>query len=346
MNKRSLQGLIVMMILLGSLMSASSFVSGQALGTRERPIYMLLVPSTEATGLEARGKEIAEALYDKTGLYIKVSLQADYAAMVEAFASSEGDAFGFVTTDQYIRIYQLTNGNITPRLGAVRNGYPYYFSRIYAPRDSEMNSLRDLDGKTWIYSDRGSTSGCVLPKMLFDSLGISFNNIVESGGHINSMIALLEGQGDFCTGYGNPPLPPTDWSGVTWKSGDDPELWIWDRWNNDLYREELRGTCMDLRRGIRNIYNLDDVIRRIGVLAVIGPIPNDCLAFGPDFPVDVSDRIVAAVEDQLGTEAGKALWGDGFYGWTAATEIDDSYYDSYRQFLGLPTQEKSSSTQR
>lgn len=37
MNKRSLEGLIVMMILLGSLMSASSFVFGQALGTRERP---------------------------------------------------------------------------------------------------------------------------------------------------------------------------------------------------------------------------------------------------------------------------------------------------------------------
>ena len=341
MKKCSWYMFILTMTLVGILFSASSFVFGQALGTRERPIYMLLVPSTEATGLEARGKEIAEALYDKTGLYIDVSLQADYTAMVEAFASSEGDTFGFATTDQYIRIYELTNGNITPRLGAVRNGCPYYFSRIYVPRGSGIYSVEDLNGKTWIYSDRGSTSGYVLPKMLFDNLGISFNNIVESGGHINSMIALLEGQGDFCTGYGNPPLPPLGWNGVTWESGDDPELWIWDRWNDDLYRGELRGTCMDLRRGVRNIYHLDDVIRRIGVLAVIGPIPNDCLAFGPDFPADVSNRIVAAVEEQLSTEAGRALWGDGFYGWTAATEIDDSYYDSYRQLLGLPIPDRS-----
>jgi len=337
---------ILTMILVTILFSASSFVFGHALGTRAKPIYMLLVPSTEATGLEARGKEIAKALYEKTGLYIKVSLQADYAAMVEAFASSDGDTFGLVTTDQYIRIYQLTNGNITPRLGAVRNGHPYYFSRIYVPRDSGIDSLEDLNGKTWIYSDRGSTSGYVLPKMLFDKLGISVGNIVESGGHINSMSALIEGQGDFCTGYGNPPLPPPGWNGVTWKSGDDPELWIWDRWNDDLCRDGLRGTCMDLRRGVRNIYDFDYVIRKIGVLAVIGPIPNDCLAFGPDFPEDVSDRIVAAVEEQFSIEEGKALWGDGFYGWTAISEIDDSYYDSYRQLLGLPIPGRSAAARR
>ncbi len=332
-------------IVIGALLSISSYVFGAKLGTRERPIYMLLVPSTESSQLAIRGKQIAEALYDKTGLYIEVSLQSDYAAMVEAFASSDGDTFGFVTTDQYVRIYQLTKGDVTPRLAAVRHGYPYYFSRIYVPRDSGIDSLQDLNGKTWIYSDRGSTSGYVLPKMLFDRLGISFSNTVESGGHINSMVALLEGQGDFCTGYGNPPLPPSGCSNTAWKPGDDPELWIWDRWNNAPYRKELRGTCMDLRRAVRNIYDLDDVIRRIGVLAVIGPIPNDCLAFGPDFPSDVSDRIVAAVEEQLGTKEGKALWGEGFYGWTAVTEIDDSYYDSYRQLLGLPIPDRPGPTQ-
>lgn len=336
------------MIMLAILITLACFSSvfGHALGTQERPIYMLLVPSTEATGLETRGRQIAEALYKQTGLYIKVSLQSDYTAMVEAFTCSEGDTFGFVTTDQYIRIYALTDGNITPRLGAVRHGYPYYFSRIYVPRDSGINSVEDLHGTTWIYSDLGSTSGYVLPKMLFDRLDISFDGIVESGGHINSMIALLEGQGDFCTGYGNPPLPPPGWNGVTWKSGDDPELWIWDRWNNDLYREGLRGTCMDLRRGARNTYDLDEVIRRIGVLAVIGPIPNDCLAFGPGFPADLSDRIVTAIEKHITTDAGRELWGEGFYGWTAVTKIDDSYYDSYRQLLGLPIPARSASTQQ
>ena len=335
----------ITVVLIATIVVIVGSVFEQALGTRGKPIYMLLVPSTEAAGLEARGRKVAEALYEKTGLYIEVSLQADYTAMVEAFASSDGDTFGFVTPDQYIRICQLTNGGITPRLAAVRNGCPYYFSRIYVRRSAGIESLGDLNGKTWIYNERGSTSGYVLPKMLFDKLGIGVGSIVESGGHINSMVALIEGQGDFCTGYGNPPLPPPGWNGSTWKPGDDPELWVWDRWNDDLYRDGLRGTCMDLRRGVRNTYDLDDVIRRIGVLAVIGPIPNDCLAFVPGFPADTSDQIVAAVEEQFQTEEGRALWGDGFYGWTAVKEIDDSYYDSYRELLGIPIPLRTDSTQ-
>jgi phosphonate transport system substrate-binding protein len=320
----------------------SSPALNRQLGTWERPIYMLLVPSTDAVELEERGNQVAQSIYDQTGLYIEASLQADYAAMVEAFASSEGDTFGIVTTDQYIRIYQLTSGNVTPRLGAVRNGYPYYFSRIYVPRDLRINSVEELNGKTWIYSDVGSTSGYVLPKMLFDKFGIRFESVVESGGHINSMVALLEGQGDFCTGYGNPALPPSGCDDSEWRPGDDPDLWIWDRWNNDLFRKELRGTCFDLRRAVRHVYDLDDVIRRIGVLEVIGPIPNDCLAFGPDFPIDVREQIVTAVKEQFTTMAGKLLWGEGFYGWTAVTEIEDWYYDDYRRLLGLPIPKRSS----
>jgi phosphonate transport system substrate-binding protein len=348
MKESNLRGLIPALVVIGILLCISSAGAGQKLGTRERPIYMLLVPSTEATGLETRGGQIAQALYKITGLYIEASLQADYTAMIEAFAASDGDTFGFPTTEQYIRIYELTKGKITPRLGAVRRGYPYYFSRIYAPRDSDIDSVEDLQGKTWIYSYTSSTSGYVLPKKLFDRLGITFDSqhIVESGGHINSMVALLEGQGDFCTGYGNPPIPPSDWSGTGWKPGDDPELWIWDRWKNDLYRAGLRGTCMDLRRGVSGLYDIDQVIKRIGVIKVIGPIPNDCLAFGPEFPEDIADRIVNAVKEHIATEEGKALWGEGFYGWTAVTDIDDSYYDSYRELLGLPIPNRADPTQK
>jgi len=348
MRERNLRSLIQAMVVIGILLSISGTVAAQELGTRERPIYMLLVPSTESTSIELRGQHIAEALYKLTGLYIEQSLQADYAAMIEAFTASDGDTFGFPTTEQYIRIYQKTDGNITPCLGSVRHGYPYYFSRIYAPRDSGIDSVQDLRGRVWIYSDPGSGSGYVLPKRLFDRLGISFDrqDIVESGGHINSMVALLEGQGDFCTGYGNPPIPPSGWSGTGWKPGDDPELWIWDRWNDALFRNELRGTCMDLRRGVSGLYDLNEVIEQIGVVGVIGPIPNDCLAFGSDFPEDLVDLIVAAVKEHIATEEGKALWGDGFYRWTAVTEIDDSYYDSYRELLGLAIPDRAGPTQK
>jgi len=306
----------------------------------DNPIYMLLVPSTEGATVEEVGTAIAEAIYNLTGLYIVASLQADYTAMIEAFAASEGDTFGLPTTDQYIRIFDRTNGDVSPRLGSERYGYAWYYASLYAHRDSGFTTLEDLDGKVWIYNDTGSTSGYVFPNMVFEREGIEFANVVTSGGHTNSMVALIEGQGDFCTGYGSAPAPPAGCD-LKWDFGDDPEMWLWDRWNNDLFRPEFRGTCLDLRRAVKSTYDFDTVLRDIAVIWNIGPIPNDCLAFGPDFPVDIADRIVEAIKTHIATEEGAALWGDpNFYEWTAVADIDDSFYDGYREILGLPIPER------
>jgi len=313
----------------------------QAGSSPDEPIYMLLVPSTEGATVEEIGQKIAEAIFNLTGLYIVPSLQADYTAMIEAFAASEGDVFGIPTTDQYIRISQRTDGKAYPLLGSVRYGYPWYYASLYARRDSGIKTLEDLQGKIWIYNDTGSTSGYVLPNMLFEQNGIEFSSIVTTGGHTNSMVALIEGQGDFCTGYGSAPGAPSDWAGAKWDFGDDPEMWLWDRWNNDLFRPEFRGTCYDLRRAVQKTYDFDTVIREIGVIMNIGPVPNDCVAFGPDFPIEIAAQIAEAIKTHIATDEGKALWGDeNFYEWTTVADIDDSFYDGYRVILGLPIPER------
>ena len=338
MHNRSLKWLVVTVAAVAVLGFAVVAVFGQQVGTKDHPIYMLLPPSTNGAAAAKIGAQLAEDLYKRTGLYIKPVLEADYAAMVEAFAASNGDTFGVPTTNMYLSIYERANGHVTPRLGAIRYGYAYYFSSIYYWRNSGIKSVKDLAGKVWIYNDPGSTSGYVLPSLLFKKLGITFdkNHIVESGGHVNSMVALLNHQGDFCTGYGSPPIPPSGCS-LQWKYGDDPELFIWDRYNNKLFRPGLRGRCVDLRAPTFKTYGEDKVLTEIGVLATIGPVPNDCLAFGPNFPKDLQDKIVAAVEAQFKDPTTKALWGDRqFYEWKGVQPIDDSYYDGYRELLGVP----------
>ncbi len=313
--------------------------SQQQVGTKDHPIYMLLPPSTNGAVAQKTGAQIAEDLYKRTGLFIKPVLQADYAAMVEAFAASNGDTFGLPATTMYLSIYDRTNGNVTPRLCSVRYGFAFYFASIYVWRNSGIKTLQDLAGKTWIYTDPGSTSGYVLPTLLWKKLGITFdeNHMVEAGSHPNAMAALLNKQGDFCTGYGSPPIPPNGCS-VQWQYGDDPELWIWDRYNNALYRPGLRGKCVDLRETMFQTYGGEDkVLSEIGVLATIGPVPNDCLAFGPNFPKDMEDKIVKAIEDEFNDKTMQALWADPqFYQWTSVQEITDAYYDGYRDLLGVP----------
>ncbi|MFN3346973.1 MAG: PhnD/SsuA/transferrin family substrate-binding protein, partial [Candidatus Bipolaricaulaceae bacterium] len=226
----------------------------QALGTPERPIVMLFVPSVKVDVIQEVGPKIAEALSQMTGLVIKPVIAADYAAFIEAMIAAKGDMFGVPTTDQYCRI-TMENPGVHARLAAVRYGYNYYFSCIYALRERGFRSVYDLQGKVWAFPHTRSTSGYVIPKKYFNQLGLSFEEKAV-GTHQNALIAVLEGQADFCTGYGSPPIPPDTIAealkaaGWRWEFGMDPELWLWDRWNNDLYPEGIRGHCRDLRWAI------------------------------------------------------------------------------------------------
>lgn len=342
--KRFIVGLLGILILGGGLGLA------QEIGTRAHPIIWLLPPSVLPATIEEVANQIAKALSDMTGLYIKPVVAPDYAALIESMVTARGDTMACPTTNQYVEITKR-NPNVHARLAAVRYGYHYYFSTIYVPRDKGFTSVQDLNGKIWIYNDPGSTSGYVLPKLFFDKLGIKPGGVVESGGHTNSLIALLEGQGDFATGYGSPPLPPNCLAealkacGYEWEYGMDPELWVWDRWNNDLYPEPIRGIVKDVRYAVAKATEAYgsywDIVRKIGILATVGPVPNDCLAFCEGFPKDLEDKIVQAVIEHIRSPEGQALWSNpNFYEWYDVKEIDDSFYDPYRELLGLPIPER------
>ena len=347
------------------------------LGSRENPIIWLLPPSTLPATVEEIGRKIAEDLSEMTGLYIKPVVAADYAALIETMIVAKGNTMACPPTDAYVQI-TMRNPKVHPRLAAVRYGYPYYFSSIYAFREKGFQSVEDLEGTVWIYNDPGSTSGYKLPKALFDKLGIKIAGTVESGGHTNSIVALMEGQGDFCTGYGSPPLPPSPKetcaeaclvnfedckaSGAEfetclsylieclqgcekrWEYGMDPELWLWNKWKGELWPEGLRGKCVDLRRALAKtgLYgDIWEIVEKIGVVATIGPVPNDCLAFCEDFPRDIENKIVQAVIEHIRSPEGHALWNDpNFYEWDDVEPIDDSYYDAYRELMGYPVPER------
>ena len=317
-------------------LAAFSIVGFAQLGTSQQPIYMLLPPPTDTTVIEPSGRAIADYLFQSTGLYVVPVVAADYAALAEAFRTAEGDVFGIPTSAQYCQIYDATNGGVLCTMGAVRNGYTYYYCSIYAMRSSGFTSIQDLNGKIWIYNDVGSGSGYKYPKVYLQQNGVQWASVVETGGHSNSMIALLQGQGDFCTSYGSPPLAPQCLKdqGIRWEWGDDPELMVWDNFNNALVRPGLAWACEDLRFAVVKDY--PDVFTTVGIVDVVGPIPNDCLAFVSDFPADLRDQIVTALVAHIATPEGLAIWNDRkFYQWSGMSPVLDSDFDLMRAVLGL-----------
>jgi len=316
---------------------AFSIAGFAQLGTQQQPIYMLFPPSTNTAVIQPSAEAIVAYIFQETGLYVIPSVAADGAALIEAFRTAEGDTFGIPTSVQYVQAYDATNGGVECVMGAVRSGYTYYYASIYALRSKGYTSVQDLAGKTWIYSEINSGSGYKYPKAFFEMNGVAWGSVVETGGHPASMIALMEGQGDFCTGYGSPPLAPQclQDQGIRWEYGDDPDLMVWDRYNNALVRDGLRWECLDLRDAVAETY--PDIFEKVGIVATAGPIPNDCLAFVSNFPTEVKDQIVAALVKHISTPEGLAIWNQKqFYQWSGMQPITDAYYDLVRQLYGYP----------
>ncbi|MFN8454297.1 MAG: BMP family ABC transporter substrate-binding protein [Anaerolineae bacterium] len=72
------------------------------LGSAEKPINVLFVPSVDAGVIVSGGDVMAKALNEATGLNFKVDVPTSYAATVEAMCASPEDTIGFIPALGYV----------------------------------------------------------------------------------------------------------------------------------------------------------------------------------------------------------------------------------------------------
>lgn len=101
-------------------------------------------------------------------------------------------------------------------------------------------------------------------------------------------------------------------------------------------------TFVDARSTVEE--DFPDVNENVVVVQETAPIPNDSIAFASDFPQDKRDQIVDALMSLNDSEEGVELL-NGLFSWAGLVEIDDSFYDGFRQQLeaaGMTIEEFSS----
>ena len=313
-------------------------VEEAALGSEEKPIKLLFVPSVDVDFIVTGGDIVAEALEEATGLHFDVSVPTSYAATIEEMCASPDDTAGAIPAQAYV----LANNRcgITAGLAAVRFGLPWYAAQIVVPFDSEYESIEDLDGLTWGVPDFGSTSGYLFPSAMFQAAGVEPGEIVETGGHSNSMLAVYNGEVDFATAFFSPPLLP--FFERQWQYGaDDPE--IWREVGESPVRNEAGRTfvggdpadggyrVLDARSSVAD--TAPDIFDTTRILALTDQIPNDTLSFGPNFPLHISNQIADALIEWVDDDNPACLESichEDFYNWTALAAVDDSFYDAGR----------------
>lgn len=311
------------------------------LGSEERPIKVLFVPSVDVDAIISGGEVLASALEAATGLSYEVSVPTSYAATIEEMCASPDDTIGFIPAQGYV----LANNRcgVTVGAAAVRFGLSWYAAQYVVPFDSEAQSLEDLAGATWCIPDFGSTSGYLYPSAAFAALGVEPGEIIETGSHNNAMLGVYNGDCDFGTAFFSPPLLPEG----NWTYGvHDPEVWR----DAEVAPEVVEGRTfvaggpaeggyriLDARTTI--VETAPDIFEQTRILAITDQIPNDTVSFGPEFPLNTANQIVNALVDFTASEeCAQSICAEEFYSWTGLEPVTDSFYDPVRsamEFLGI-----------
>jgi len=75
------------------------------------------------------------------------------------------------------------------------------------------------------------------------------------------------------------------------------------------------------------------VIQKVRILALSDPIPNDLMAYGPEFPADLQAEITQAIKDFATSDPD--AFGTAFdaYSWDNVADTTDAEFDSIRALL-------------
>ncbi len=254
------------------------------LGTEANPLVWSFVPSGDTNEIVAGGEEVADMIYDMTGLVIEVSVATEYAGVIEALSSDPPSAH-IASLATFAYVLAADRGVAEAELVAVRYGSPTYNGQIIANVNSGIDSIEDLEGKTFARPDPLSTSGWIIPMLTMRAAGIvpeeDLDQIVDAGGHTAVVSAVYSGDAD---------------AGATYV--------------------DARGNIAETS---------EDVMDVVKVIALTADIPNDGVQFHPAVSDELRGQIVNALLEIAETEEGQAAlsraysWtglverGDGFY---------------------------------
>lgn len=306
------------------------------LGSAERPIKVLFVPSVEAAVIVTGGELLADALQEATGMHYEVIVPTSYAATVEEMCASPDDTMGFIPAQGYVLANQRCG--VTVGGAAVRQGLSWYTAMFVVRAESDIETLEDLDGRTWAIPSFTSTSGYLYPYTLLWEMGIEPGEVVEVGSHNNAMLAVYNEEVDFGTAFFSPPLMSRAWGyGV-----DEPEIWR-DAGddvtiNADGHSIVAGGPSaggfriMDARASVTS--TAPDIFEETRILSLTPQIPNDTISFGPEFPLSLSQQIVDALVAYTASEACmESICAQEFYAWTGIDPVRDNFYDPVRSAM-------------
>jgi len=267
-----------------------------ACGDAGKPTKVLrvgFVPFEDAQQVMQNAQPIVEILRRQLGMEVQPFVAADYTGVVEALRVNKLD-IAFLTPASYV--LAKNEANVKVVLKSERKGIPFLYAAIITRADSGIKTLDDLRGKSFAFGDSLSTTGNIIPRRMFKERGIDpvrdFKQVLYSGGHDATVLAVLNRKVD---------------AGATYANSPDSNDTAW----------------------MRYLKNSEDV-KKIRAIAFSEPIPADNLVVSASLDEAIAKKIEAIFVELSRDPEGKKMLRDLYQidGFVPATDKD---YDSVRQ---------------
>lgn len=284
-------------IIIFIIISSSRELNEGALGTRSNPIKLYFTPSVDAKRITTNAKELTDFLERETGYYFTTAVPASFVAVVEAFGTKKAD-IASINTFSYLMAHAKYGAEA--RLRIVRDNDETSYSGQFITRyDSGIDSLPDLNGKSFAYVDPSSTSGYILPKAMLDKKGIKPSETVFAMRHDNVVTMVYQGQVAAGATYYAPPDP------VTHK-------------------------ILDARMRVEKQF--PDIEKKVKIIGFTQRIPNDPWVFRKDMDEQMKEKVINALLKYVATpRGGKSMY--DIYDIRGLIPTKDSDYDGLRKLL-------------
>ena len=265
------------------------------LETKANPITIYFTPSVETKVIEKNSRTFIKYLEKHTNLAFKAHIPSDYYTVIEALGSKRADisimnSFGYLLANQKF--------GAKAKLKVIRRGKDYYRGQIIAHVDSKINTIKDIEGKRFAFTNPTSTSGFLFPLKILVDNKVTPKRTLYAKSHSNVVKMIYNREVDAgATFYSSP-------------SGD--------------------GVIRDARVLIKKKF--PDVSEKIKIIEITENIPNDPFVFRKNFPEDLEKKFILALKKFLLTKAGKKAF-ENIYGVTDVVDAKDVNYNALRDLI-------------
>jgi phosphonate transport system substrate-binding protein len=265
--------------------------------TAVNPIKFYFMPGYNKAAFEKNVPVIKEWMESKTGLHIQPVLADDFVTIVKAFNSQKAD-IAFMNTLGYMMARDWTRAQAHLRY-VYADADSTYQGEIVAKTDGPVQSLRDLSGKTVVFSDPFSAGGYLYPLKLLQDNGVRPKKVVFAKNAVDAVRKVYTGEADAAAAYYNGGL-------------------------------NTSGIPQDARKELLSEH--PDVFSKLKIVALTEKIPTRPIAVRENLPVDTKTKLVGSLVEFARAEEGKQALRE-LYDITGLILAQDSDYDTVQKTL-------------